>query len=77
MSTGDRTVNSPEIRRLAPVIEPGHSYASVTDQIASIVLTRPIVRVGDVGRLCARGTAVFWKAGAAAGPDGLTRATKR
>ncbi len=34
-------VNSPEIRRLAPVIEPGHTYASVTDKIASIVLTRP------------------------------------
>jgi Ni/Fe-hydrogenase subunit HybB-like protein len=26
----------------APVIEPGHSYASVTDQISSIVLTRPV-----------------------------------
>src|ERR1043166_9977389 len=43
MSTGDRTtVNSPEIRRLARVIEPGHSYASVTDKISSIVLTRPV-----------------------------------
>jgi Ni/Fe-hydrogenase subunit HybB-like protein len=41
MSTGDTPVNSPEIRRLARVLEPGHSYASVTDKIASIVLTRP------------------------------------
>src|ERR1700757_4925866 len=41
MSAGDPPVNSPEIRRLARVIEPGHSYASVTDKIASIVLTRP------------------------------------
>jgi len=29
------------IRRITPVIEPGHTYASVTDKIASIVLTRP------------------------------------
>src|SRR6201993_965494 len=42
MSAGDPPVNSPEIRRLARVIEPGHSYASVTDKIASIVLTRPV-----------------------------------
>src|ERR1700741_1906795 len=42
MRTGDRTVNSPEIRRLARVLEPGHSYASVTDKIATIVLTRPV-----------------------------------
>ena len=42
MSAGDRPpVNSPEISRLALVIEPGHSYATVTDKIASIVLTRP------------------------------------
>src|SRR5437867_11649918 len=41
MSAGDTPVNSPEIRRLARVIEPGHSYATVTDKIASIVLTRP------------------------------------
>ena len=41
MSTGDTPVNSPEIRRLARVLEPGHNYASVTDKIASIVLTRP------------------------------------
>jgi molybdopterin-containing oxidoreductase family membrane subunit len=41
MSAGDPPVNSPEIPRLARVIEPGHSYGSVTDKIASIVLTRP------------------------------------
>ncbi|HLZ12531.1 MAG TPA: NrfD/PsrC family molybdoenzyme membrane anchor subunit [Candidatus Acidoferrum sp.] len=35
-------VNSPEIRRLARVLEPGYNYASVTDKIASIVLTRPV-----------------------------------
>ena len=35
-------VNSPEIRRLARVLEPGYSYASVTDKISSIVLTRPV-----------------------------------
>src|SRR6201993_3531352 len=42
MSAGDPPVNSPEIPRLARVIEPGHSYGSVTNKIASIVLTRPI-----------------------------------
>ena len=26
----------------APVIEPGHTFATVTDQISSIVLTRPV-----------------------------------
>jgi molybdopterin-containing oxidoreductase family membrane subunit len=34
---------APERRRL-PVIEPGHTFASVTDQISSIVLTRPVTR---------------------------------
>src|SRR6516164_3864617 len=42
MSAQDPTLNSPEIRRLARVIEPGHNYASVTDKISSIVLTRPV-----------------------------------
>jgi Ni/Fe-hydrogenase subunit HybB-like protein len=42
MSAGEPPVNSPEIRRLTPVLEPGHTYASVTDKIASIVLTRPV-----------------------------------
>jgi Ni/Fe-hydrogenase subunit HybB-like protein len=35
-------VNSPEIRRLPRVLEPGYNYTSVTDKIASIVLTRPV-----------------------------------
>ena len=26
----------------APVIQPGHSFASITDKIASIVLRRPV-----------------------------------
>src|SRR5947209_18893635 len=42
MSAERPPVNSPELRRLVPVLEPGHSYASVTDKIASIVLTRPV-----------------------------------
>src|SRR6202158_4154251 len=41
MSAGEPPINSPEIRRLAPVIEPGHTYATVTDKISAIVLTRP------------------------------------
>jgi Ni/Fe-hydrogenase subunit HybB-like protein len=36
------TLNSPQIRRLEPLLAPGHTYASVTDKIASSVLTRPI-----------------------------------
>ena len=35
-------VNSPEIPRLPRVLEPGYNYASVTDKISSIVLTRPV-----------------------------------
>ena len=31
-----------ELRRLDPLLEPGHTYASVTDKIAAVVLTRPI-----------------------------------
>jgi Ni/Fe-hydrogenase subunit HybB-like protein len=37
----DRTEQVVESSR-APVIEPGHTFASVTDQISSIVLTRPV-----------------------------------
>jgi Ni/Fe-hydrogenase subunit HybB-like protein len=29
-------------RRRAPVIEPGHTFGTITDQISSIVLTRPV-----------------------------------
>jgi Ni/Fe-hydrogenase subunit HybB-like protein len=42
MSSAQPPVNNPQIRRLTPVLEPGHTYASVTDKIASIVLTRPL-----------------------------------
>ena len=41
MSAGEPPINSPEIRRVAPVIEPGHTYGTVTDKISAIVLTRP------------------------------------
>src|ERR1700739_4456594 len=30
-----------ELQPVSPVIEPGHTYASVTDKISAIVLTRP------------------------------------
>jgi Ni/Fe-hydrogenase subunit HybB-like protein len=42
MSVGQPPLNSPQIRRLSPVLEPGHTYATVTDKIAAIVLTRPV-----------------------------------
>src|SRR5215471_18346959 len=29
-------------RRRAPVIEPGHTFATITDKISSIVLARPV-----------------------------------
>ena len=41
MSAGQPPFDPPEIRRLTPVIGPGHTYGSVTDKISSIVLTRP------------------------------------
>ena len=41
MSAGQPPFDSPEIRRLAPVIGPGYTYGSVTDKISAIVLTRP------------------------------------
>jgi molybdopterin-containing oxidoreductase family membrane subunit len=44
MSAGQPPMNSPEIRRLSPVLGPGHTYGSVTDKISSIVLTRPTSR---------------------------------
>src|ERR1700685_2520072 len=42
MSGNQPPINSPQIRRLPPVLGPGHDYATVTDKIASIVLTRPV-----------------------------------
>ena len=41
MSAGQPPLDSPEIRRLTPVLGPGHTFGSVTDKISSIVLTRP------------------------------------
>ena len=35
-------VNSPELRRLDPVLAPGHTYESVTNKISDVVLTRPL-----------------------------------
>src|SRR5258707_12919796 len=36
------TENLPVGREPEPWIEPGHTYASVTDKISSVVLTRPL-----------------------------------
>jgi molybdopterin-containing oxidoreductase family membrane subunit len=41
MSAGQPPIDSPEIRRLTPVLGPGHTFGSVGDKISSIVLTRP------------------------------------
>jgi Ni/Fe-hydrogenase subunit HybB-like protein len=41
MSDFEPLENQSEIRRLEPLLEPGHTYASVTDKIAAVVLTRP------------------------------------
>ena len=42
MSVSQPPLDSPEIRRLSPVLAPGHTYATVTDKIAAIVLTRRV-----------------------------------
>ena len=42
MSERQPPLNSPEIPRLDPVLAHGHTYASVTDKIAAVVLTRPL-----------------------------------
>ena len=42
MSVTQAPTNSPELRGPNPVLEAGHTYASVTDKIASVVLTRPL-----------------------------------
>jgi len=44
MSDSELRLNQPELRRLDPVLGPGHTYASVTDKIAAVVLTRPPTR---------------------------------
>jgi Ni/Fe-hydrogenase subunit HybB-like protein len=41
MSAEQNSPTPPPIRGIVPILEPGHTYASVTDKIASIVLTRP------------------------------------
>jgi Ni/Fe-hydrogenase subunit HybB-like protein len=41
MSSSPPLDNAPEIQRRSPVLEPGYTFASVTDKISSIVLTRP------------------------------------
>src|SRR4051812_41507730 len=59
----------------APVIEPGHTFSSVTDKISSIVLTQPVgkfwmlgvvvcgalvmVLTGAIGYLLARGVGIW------------------
>jgi Ni/Fe-hydrogenase subunit HybB-like protein len=42
MSAPEIPLNSHPLYEPDPVIEPGHTYASVTDKISSIVLTRPL-----------------------------------
>jgi molybdopterin-containing oxidoreductase family membrane subunit len=42
MSVTQTPTGSPELRGPNPVLEPGHTYASVTDKIAAVVLTRPL-----------------------------------
>ncbi len=42
MSVAQPPVNHPEIRRLVPVLAPGHTYESVTEKISGVVLTRPL-----------------------------------
>src|SRR5271169_689968 len=49
MSDSELRLNQPELRRLDPVLGPGHTYASVTDKIAAVVLTRPPTRGWIVG----------------------------
>src|ERR1700674_221715 len=53
MSAGQPPFDSPEIRRLTPVIGPGYTYGSVTDKISAIVLTRPTSLGWYVGFLIA------------------------
>src|SRR6201984_3281614 len=60
MSDGKPPADSPEIRRLTPVLGPGHTYGSVTDKISSIVLTRPTSLGWYIGFLISFGlTGVF------------------
>ena len=49
MSSKPPVDTAPEIRRLTPVLEPGHTYVSVTDKISAIVLTQPTSKGWFVG----------------------------
>jgi molybdopterin-containing oxidoreductase family membrane subunit len=42
MSDAPLALNHPEIRRLTPVIAPGHTYESVTAKISDVVVKRPL-----------------------------------
>ena len=42
MSTAEPPVNTTHVTPSEPLIGPGHTYASVTDKIAAVVLTRPL-----------------------------------
>ena len=42
-------MSTPESRQPEPLIAPGHTFASVTDKISSVVLTQPVPRVWFVG----------------------------
>ena len=41
MSVGDKPLDSPQIKRLPRVLEPGYTYETVTEKISDIVLKRP------------------------------------
>ncbi|MBI4528562.1 MAG: polysulfide reductase NrfD [Deltaproteobacteria bacterium] len=45
----EQLIRSPETGATAPVIEPGHTFASVTDKISAIVLTQGTPRFWQVG----------------------------
>jgi len=45
----DAQVNAPAVGAEAPVIEPGHTYGSVTDKISAIVLSGRVPRLWYVG----------------------------
>jgi Ni/Fe-hydrogenase subunit HybB-like protein len=49
MSPEEPKLESDMAAATAPVIEPGHTYASVTDKISAIVLTRPTPRLWYLG----------------------------
>src|SRR5207248_11749431 len=56
MEQKDRVEALSEQHGRPPVIEPGHTFATITDKISSIVLTRPT----SVGWLIGAGIAGIW-----------------